>query len=124
MLKHHEPEVRVRHPENHELPQLPHDVVVPDDLSQLPPERRGRRLVRWGWFVAALALIAGGSIVVATQLSDDTPAAVEAPAAEVPAYDLKQQAIDDGMARLEERVPDVRAYHVELNQARMDNQDG
>lgn len=126
MLKHH-PRfdlhgLKVRHPENHELPKLPDDVVIPDDVSQLAPLQRRNRLVRWGWWVAALALIAGGAVVAIWQWSDDAPAEVEAPAAEVPVYDLKQQAIDDGMARLEGRVPDVRAYMVELEQARIDDE--
>jgi hypothetical protein len=125
MLKHHPRSDlhtrNVRHPENHELPKLPDDVVIPDDLSQLAPQRRNR-LVRWGWWVAALAVIAGGAVVAISQWSDDTPAEVDAPAIDAPAYDLKQQAIDDGMARLEERVPDVRAYVVDLEQDRLANE--
>ena len=123
MLKHHEPfdthDVKIRHPETHELPKLPDDVVIPDDLSQLPPERRGSRLVRWGWWTALLALVAGGSVYVVSRLSDDSPADVEAPAIDVPAYDLKQQAIDEAVTRVEQ-YPDVREYYVGLYQDRLE----
>ena len=126
MLKHDEYtdtlDLKVEHPETHELPQLPDDVVIPDDISQIAPERRRNRLVRWGWWAAALALFAGGSLYLAIQLADDSPADVEAAAVDVPAYDLKQQAMAEGTARLEDRVPDVRAYYVDLYETRLANQ--
>jgi hypothetical protein len=123
MLQQHEiirdRDVVVGHPDATEtLPELPEGVVVPDDLSGLDRVDRRRRSVRWLGWAAALAAVVGGAVLIATQFGDDTPA--EAPTSiDVPAYDLKQQAIDDATARLE-RLPDVKEYYVGTYEARLD----
>ena len=123
MLKHHESLSTHDQPDDPRtlemLPELPGGIIVPDDARDLMPPQRRPRLVRWGWWTAAAALLAGASVYVVVQVLDDTNAAVDAPApAEVSAYDLKQQTIDERVARLE-RLPDVKEYYVELNEARI-----
>ena len=102
------------------LPPLPEGVVVPDDLRHLGIDQRPRRLVRWGWFTAVVAILAAASVFTIIQLSNDSVDEIAAPAlTEAPAYDLKQQAIDDRVAWIEQ-LPDVKEFYVGIYERRMD----
>ena len=55
-----------------ELPELPADVTVPDDLSGMPDTATsgGRRAVRWMRWVPVGLLVAAGGLTIAVALND------------------------------------------------------
>ena len=117
MLKHHDTikdrDALLERPESTEsLPQLPEDVVVPDDLSGLDHLTDRHPAVRWLGWTAALAVVVGGSVYLATQLGDDTPD--EAPAQTELTATRTQQFPDvrtyDGATVGTQQFPDVRNY--------------
>jgi hypothetical protein len=110
MLKHHETirdrDALIRHPDELEhLPELPEDVVVPDDLSGLPGAARHHRPVRWLWWTAALALTAAGALVLALQVRDGGGDEYQ-----TPAYVLEQQAIDEAIAERQAMTAATPSY--------------
>ena len=89
------------HPTTHdtrELPELPHDVVVPDDISGLEvpePEEPGRtgHQVRWLRWTVVVALVAVGAVLIGTLVRDDGTTTVTQPSA----YQLIQDSIDQAL---------------------------
>lgn len=68
-------------PETHrDLPELPHDVRVPDDISGIAPAtvRRADTGVRWmRWLVVSMLLVAGAVVAALVMRSDDPETVVD-----------------------------------------------
>jgi len=118
------------HPTTHEvteLPELPHDVVVPDDISSLEvPEStepsQPRHGVRWLRWMAAAVLLAAGAIVIGAIVRDgDTETADTASS-----YQLIQESIDQALLDNQTTtVQSASAYQLiqeSIDQALLDNQ--
>ena len=110
-----------------ELPELPHDVTVPDDLSGLEvsePAESGRRdhRVRWLGWMAVAVLLAVGAIVVGVIVRDDGTQTSETTSS----YQLIQDSIDQAL--LDNQGTTVQApsaYQLiqdSIDQALLDNQ--
>ena len=113
--------------ETKELPELPHGVVVPDDISGLgvpePEEpRRSRYQVRWLRWTVAVVLVAVGALVIGMLVRDDGTTTVTQPSA----YQLIQDSIDQAL--LENQTTTVEtpsAYQLiqeSIDQALLENQ--
>jgi hypothetical protein len=114
-------------PETKELPELPHGVVVPDDISGLEfPEEPGRRpgtKVRWLRWMAVAVLVAAGAIVTGIIIRDDTTTTVDTTSS----YELVQDSIDQALLANQATTVDTTtsAYQLiqdSIDQALLENQ--
>ena len=81
-----------------ELPELPHDVTVPDDISGLEvPESiepsRPEHGVRWLRWMAAAVILAAGAIMIGTIVRDGSTETADTPSS----YQLIQESIDQAL---------------------------
>ena len=119
------------HPTTHEtkeLPELPHGVVVPDDISglEVPEPEEPRPLghqVRWLRWTVAVVLVAVGAILIGTIVRDDGTTTVTQPSA----YQLTQESIDQALLDNQTTVTVIQpsAYQLiqdSIDQALLDNQ--
>jgi hypothetical protein len=113
--------------ETKELPELPHGVVVPDDISGLEvpepekPKPPGHQ-VRWLRWTVAGVLVAVGAIVIGAIVRDDATTTVTQPSA----YQLTQESIDQALLDNQTTtVAQPSAYQLiqnSIDQALLDNQ--